>query len=169
VAIRGLGGVLGGEARCGGTNSGAGLTRVGTVGGLLGGGGIREGTPGLELKSALGDFLGDGLGDGLGVMISSTRHWLGGGSILRMRPIRTAISRSGSSVPRCEEPNKLRSVTDNSSSIFFNNVRKAFFYFWGPGTSFFHFPAESFFFKSEARAKQKFRIKSLKKTTGSKK
>jgi hypothetical protein len=72
---------------------------------------------GLSLDSGFGDFLGDFLGDGLGVTISSTTH-CGLLGAWRKRWIRTAISRSGSIVPRCEEPKSFMSVTDVASLIF---------------------------------------------------
>lgn len=166
VATRGLGGDLGGDTRGCEAKSGMELTRVGTVGGLLG---MRAGTPGPSglpsglppglpsgpppgLPSGLGSGLasdrGDFLGEGLGVVISSTRHWLGG-SILRTRPIRTAISRSGSIVPRCDEPKSLRSVTDSSSSIcpFLSKPS---------GHFFFSFSRPEFFFRGFLRRPKKF-------------
>jgi hypothetical protein len=68
-----------------------------------------------------GALAGDFLGDGLGVTISSTTHCVfpaDAGGLNRW--IRTAISLSGSIVPRCEDPNSFMSVTDMSSFMVLN-------------------------------------------------
>jgi hypothetical protein len=61
-------------------------------------------------------FAGDFLGEGRGVTISSTTHCgLPAGGLNRW--IRTAMSLSGSMVPRCVDPNSFTSVTDMESFI----------------------------------------------------
>ena len=104
----------------------------------LGGGGVKRGMAlgggmlllrvgtraGLDAISTctLSIGFGDGLGEAFGVTISSTRHFDKGSAAVRTLCNKTAISRSGSMVPRCEEPNSFKSVTDMVSFAFLSMV-----------------------------------------------